>query len=433
MTLIAMARSALLGVTLSGAVALGQPVAQAPLSESKKISVEYRGTLKDALREIASKGGINLVVTGDLDQSSEVYLKDVTAEEALATVAAAYHLKVTQHGTIWTLRPMNEDELESAIEKAEDEAEAEAAAPQPSKQPLLPAAPPPVPRASKKGRSSNDRVGTGPVVVEAGKVVDSAVSYGGSVTLQPGAVVEDDVVAFGGDVILESGAIIEGDAVSFGGQIKKGPGSEVHGEEVSMGGSLGSKVGAGLASTIRAQEDGRGDEKASENRDDRLGKFLLKFALLFGLGFLFMMFAPARMKQLESELRSDPVKCGLTGLIGAAALFPLSVLLVVTVIGILPMIALWVMVMLGVAMGIAAIAAQVGSRLPVPGAKKTQAVVLALGLLALLLAAQVPVLGPIAIWVLCLISLGAIIRTRFGQRPRGFPEADPIADATVVG
>ncbi|MHB8876293.1 MAG: hypothetical protein ACYC8T_21585, partial [Myxococcaceae bacterium] len=63
----------------------------APAETSKNVTVEFRGSLRDGLREIASKGGLNLVATGDLSEPAEVYLKDVSAESALATVAAAYH------------------------------------------------------------------------------------------------------------------------------------------------------------------------------------------------------------------------------------------------------------------------------------------------------------------------------------------------------
>ena len=59
---------------------------------------------------------------------------------------------------------------------------------------------------------------------------------------------------------------------------------------------------------------------------------------------------------------------------------------------------------------------------PVLRGRKTQAAVLALGLALLLLVAQVPVLGGLVTAAACFVSLGAIVRTRFGQRPRGTPE-----------
>ena len=69
------------------------------------ISVEQHGTLREALNTIATKGGINLVITGDLSQPAEVVLKDVTAEEAIEAVAAAYSLEVSKQGKVWVLKP----------------------------------------------------------------------------------------------------------------------------------------------------------------------------------------------------------------------------------------------------------------------------------------------------------------------------------------
>ena len=69
------------------------------------ITVEFHGSLREALREVAHKGGLNLIATGDLDVDAEVDLKDVTAEEALASVGRAYDLQVTHEGKLWVVKP----------------------------------------------------------------------------------------------------------------------------------------------------------------------------------------------------------------------------------------------------------------------------------------------------------------------------------------
>src|SRR5215467_980769 len=89
--------------------ATGGAVRQAPAlaaTPAKKISIEYRGPLKDALKKIASQGGINLVASGDLSEEVEVLLNEVSPEEALKTLAVTYHLRIDRSGSIWTLRPM---------------------------------------------------------------------------------------------------------------------------------------------------------------------------------------------------------------------------------------------------------------------------------------------------------------------------------------
>lgn len=403
---------------------------------ARNVTVEFRGKLKDGLREIAAKGGMNLIVTGELDQPAEIYLKDASAEEALSTVAAAYQLKVLRQGSIWTMRPLTEKERESAPKE-------EVAAPPPL--PALPPLPPSPFSAEEKedfgekqdrlkkkmeklktklGRKgTGERVGTGSVVVEEGAVVESAVAFGGDLTVRGGAVVEDDAVAFGGDVVLERGSVVEGDAVAFGGQVRQEEGAVVEGDAVSMG------IGGSLARKLHRGDSAKKDEEQASPRKEirstpRLPGFFLRFALLFGLGFLFLMFMPARMKEIEGELRRDPIKCGVTGFFGSLLLVVLTVLLAVTIVGIPFAIVLWLLVGLGIAMGFSVIASEIGLKLPVFRKSKTQALVLALGLLVLLGAAEIPVLGPISMTLLGLAALGAIIRTRFGQTPKGIPRPD---------
>ena len=54
---------------------------------------------------------------------------------------------------------------------------------------------------------------------------------------------------------------------------------------------------------------------------------------------------------------------------------------------------------------------------------KTQAAVLALGTLVLLMLGLIPVLKYLLLGTAACLALGATIRTRFGTRPREFPEA----------
>ncbi|MFP2934343.1 hypothetical protein ACLESO_56360, partial [Pyxidicoccus sp. 3LG] len=97
----------LLGAPLAlGAEAQSAPKAEVSAPAARTIDVSFRGSLRDALKTIADKGGLNLVVTGDLDTPAEVHLRGVTANQALRTVARAYSLRLEQDGSIFTLRPM---------------------------------------------------------------------------------------------------------------------------------------------------------------------------------------------------------------------------------------------------------------------------------------------------------------------------------------
>ncbi|NOK19970.1 polymer-forming cytoskeletal protein [Corallococcus carmarthensis] len=490
----------LLGAPL--ALAEGAPAPAAATAPARTIDVSFRGSLRDALKTIAEKGGLNLVVTGDLDTPAEVRLRGISAEQALRTVARAYSLHLEQDGSIFTLRPLTAKEKESGMSPA-------ATPPAPPAAPVAPpviAATPPAPPAPpaldedatpeeiaqareeareeakrareeakqaakeeaeaakervreeirsfrdsfkhKKGkRGARDVVARGQnLEVKEGESVESAVVYGGNLIVK--GTVEDDAVAFGGN--LEIQGHVEGDAHAFGGNVILGPNAQVEGDVSAFGGqvqkadgalvegSLESFGGAGLGRMVageikRGMQDVQSHDAASADADadddddhDRggggLASFILQFALLFGLGFLGQMFFPTRMKELGDEIRANPARNFWVGLVGAAALIPLTIVLCITLIGIPVAFALLVASMLGTALGYAAIASELGTRLPVMRGRKTQAVVLALGLGIILLISHIPVVGVLLNLILNPLAFGAVIRTRFGYRGRGMPE-----------
>jgi hypothetical protein len=490
----------LLPALLLGApLALGAETATAPQAASapadRTIDVSFRGSLRDALKTIADKGGLNLVVTG------EVHLRGVTANQALRTVARAYSLRLEQDGSIFTLRPMTAKEKDAAASgdsaaaatPAPAEAPQAAATPSMPSMPSMPAMPPmppmpPMPsfpseedadeirEAQEEAREQMDRAreemhktreqlrrnrrGGRDVVargqsleVKEGQDVESAVVYGGNLLVK--GHVEDDAVAFGGN--LEIHGHVEGDAHAFGGNVILGPDARVDGDVSSFGGTVeradGAQVegsvetfgGAGLGRMVageikngmrEARNEGRhshDDADESDGDEDHdgggLAGFILTFAVLFGLGFLGQMFFPARMKQLGDEVRRRPVQTGLTGFLGLLAMVPLTVVLCITIIGIPAALVLWMAAPLAAALGYAAVASELGTHLPLLRGRKTQAVVLALGLLVLMVVGVIPVLGAIVSFLIVLMALGAVIRTRFGNnRPRGMPE--PLINST---
>lgn len=452
------------------------------------ISLQYQGPLKGALKEIALKGNINVVVAGSLDESVQVNLTDVSAEEALETVAKVYSLEVTKQGKLWILRerpalpaatppalaappalpgevakppvPPTPTADEAQMAAANTDADEEAGSPeelaQAAAEKLREKAEAARERAEELSEKAHElaeakkeqleslrkvaqasaelernRVSTGaPVTVEANSTVDSAVAYGGPVIIEPNAVVEGDAVAFGGNVELGANAVVEGDAVSFGGTVIKGPNAVVRGETVSMGGSgLGSAISRAVVKQERLKERDTDETSEGWSLGRNLAKFLLQFALFFGLGFLLMMFAPERMKAIEATIRAEPAKNGLTGLIGLFAAVPATLLLVVTLVGIPVAMLMWLALALIIPVGLAAVANLLGAALPTGPLRRTQATVLAVGLLVLMLVKSIPVLGGLLLAVAVAVSLGAIIRTRFGQPPRGTPvlESSPVA------
>ena len=188
---------------------------------------------------------------------------------------------------------------------------------------------------------------------------------------------------------------------------------------------------------VKTQRTQRVSE-ASDAEDERSGfgrgvaKFLLEFAVLFGLGFVMMMFAPQRMKALEASIRAEPGKNGLAGLLGAIGVLALAAMLTVTLVGIPVVILMFPTVLLAVTVGLSAVANTIGAKMPTGKLRKTQALVLAVGLLVLVLSFQVPVLGLMVFFLTAAIAFGAIIRTRFGQNTRGTPMLDPMQTAPMM-
>ncbi len=427
------------------------------------VSLQFDGSLKDALQEIAKKGGLNVVVIGDFDEQVQVHLADASAEEALDTVALAYQLGVTRQGKVWvikraagtptvpTVAPVTAaalseavtTEAQAAAQAARDGAEAareradelreQADAVREQTREAMEAererAAALREEAKAQAELARHRVGAGgPVTVERGSRVETAVAYGGPVVIEEDATVTGDAVAFGGDVVVKRGAVVQGDAVSFGGSVVKEDGATVRGDAVSLGGA---GLGAAMAKNmVRTQRATRPD--ADEALSDRgtvgrsVAGFLARFAVFFGLGFVLMMFAPQRMRALEATVRAEPGKNGLAGFFALLASVPLTVMLLVTVIGIPVAVLLWVGLALVVPVGLAVVANTIGGALPTGRVRKTQALALGLGLLALMLAVELPVVGPLLLTLAIFVSLGAVVRTRFGQPRRGLPMVDSL-------
>jgi hypothetical protein len=281
----------------------------------------------------------------------------------------------------------------------------------------------------KENDSVENAVVYGGNLLVKGHVEEDAVAFGGN--LEVSGSVEGDAHAFGGNVILRPGAVVKGDVSSFGGTVERDDNAVVEGSTESFGGAnLGRIVASELKESLRDvkkvrhdDEDSAGAAEHEERHGSGVPGFLLWFATLFGVGFLAQIFFPARMKELGTELRTQPVKSGVAGVLGTLALVPLSVLICITIIGIPVAIGLWVVVLpLAAALGFAALASEIGMKLPILRGRKTQAAVLALGLLVLLLLSKLPILGPVALVIATLMGIGAVIRTRFGIRPKGMPE-----------
>jgi hypothetical protein len=468
--------SALLVFAL-GVAGAGWPWTADAAQSARRISIEYRGPLRDALRKIAADGGINLVVSGEMNEDAEVYLrlKAVTPEEALRTVASAHHLRIDQSGSIWTVRPMTEQERasESAMPPPPDTSAPRDSEP-PSDKPAPPASSDDAEaaasaRAAKEAAEAlaaspaddhrrgvdtkrlkqnlkqlqkdlrrhrvraNDRVVQGSMVIEENETIHNATTIGGSLTVNGNTT--GDAVALGGSLTVNGH--IGGNAVAMGGSIHLGPKAVVDGDVAAVGGEVskeeGAEIGGNQTSSSALANFGLKnliDEMKSQDRHEHSSfprfaapGFFLRYAFFFIVAFFFAVFLPARMRQVEQELEAQPVLCGLTGLVAVVALAPVCIFLVfIPILGWLTLPVVVVLALAAAAMSLAAITQEIGMRLPFFRGKRTQALVLAMGALVLTIVSEIWFLGPLALLLAVTLAFGAVVRTRFGQMPKGVPQ-----------
>jgi len=305
--------------------------------------------------------------------------------------------------------------------------------------------------------SSADRVAFGKkVTVAKGAEVDEVVSFGGDILVQEDAHIRGDLVAMGGDIDVERGALIDGDVVSFGGSLSLGEDCTVRGDASAMGGDLrlargarvlGSRFSAGgdqgqVQDRDRDPSSGAGGQRSRLSPPPRakhfsragiLGKMWgglistsARTLAIFVLGFLALLASPRRIDRmrrplLPSTLHQTP-KLFAIGLFASLAMIPLTVLLIMTVVGILILPVLYLIYFITLFLGWTVLALAIGRRLLTAG-KRTPVRELALGLLVLLaltLLSQLPLVGFIISILLfggAMVGSGAVLATRFGHPP----------------
>jgi hypothetical protein len=292
-------------------------------------------------------------------------------------------------------------------------------------------------------RHSNERVEVGGSITigEDELIEGDVVAVGGTVTVH--GTVEGDCVAIGGDVILHDGAVIEGDAVAVGGKVRSTGDAEVLGERVSI------DIGLNVGEWFRGWGHD-GDHTFTFEPPRGLTFFLRLVKLLGVLLVVSLVYALAgkRMEVVARRIDEEPGQSFLIGLLAVCAtpfaFVVTSILLAITLIGILliPVLAALVAA-LGVA-GVTAAALAVGRRVLAARAKDGVLVPagspyrsLAVGVLALYsvrivgwlldvawnfldpAALLFNVLGAFVLAFASILGYGALMTSRFGTRPVG--------------
>ncbi|MHB9029570.1 MAG: hypothetical protein ACYC9O_12440 [Candidatus Latescibacterota bacterium] len=274
----------------------------------------------------------------------------------------------------------------------------------------------------------------GDVVVEAGKTMESAVSFGGNVTVL--GTVTEAAVAIGGNVFVESGGRVLGDAVAIGGNVSIRDNAAVEQDAVTLGGEL-LVAPTGQIGGERVHIAGIGG-KVFPNFWENISRviFLGPFAGVFGalgatiLLFFFLMrvivwiavaalvyhFFPENVESMAVSLRQRFWAALAYGLLILLLIPFIFLFLLVSLIGI-PLIPISALTLFLVYLfGSAGVALWAGRLLPNPASRSGMANLL-LGILVISLLRLIPGVGFLMWLILSSVSLGIAVISRFGRRP----------------
>jgi hypothetical protein len=381
---------------------------------------------RDALLEIGRQSGLSITLPPGMHGKVTAHFKDTPVEEVLLAVLSQAGLSAERTGNVVVVasgrggRRLNfesfseiGEEIDRLTEDATRSAEREARRAEREAR-----------RASGGSRSDRENVG-GDVVVEPGEAARDVSAVRGSVTLRPGAEAREvvavlgsvtleagasarQVVAIGGDVHVGPGASVEQDAVAIGGRVLVDPAGDVGGQKVTVG------VGA-VGEAIRSFSLHGHEESSSAGWG--LAAWMAKFGVMLLLAFLLLTFFPRRVEAVGASLLSSPGTSVLAGLLGLLAQPILSLLLVVTIVGIPLLVVQALGIGVAYLMGVTAVAVLIGRAMPAALHRGTVILQLAIGLGLVLLAFAIPFVGWLLWATLVMATFGAVLRTRFGQTP----------------
>ena len=412
---------AILAATLAGAQPSETPAAgTGPFGEAglKNVTLdETSGTVEAALIAISKQTGLGLAMTAakaDLEKPLTLVISDRPAGEVLDIIQASTDLELEMRDGILLVRSRAKPpspEPGAAPQKDEPRTTADDDGggarrwfdhPRWHKQKKRVEFGGPV--VVEKGEHLHSAVSIGDTTTVFGHLDQDAVSIGSSVFVKSGAVVEGKAVAIGGKVVIDPGAVVEDEAVAIGGKVEVAEGGEVDGDRVSipmplpaMGGLAGAFGGLLVLHIMGA---------------------ITRSIVFFGLALLLVWLIPRRLEVVEEYMREKPGISVLSGFLVFAALVPLFIVLAVTIIGI-PLIPIAAIMLTGlVILGVAAVISWLGYKVPLFKENKTPVKAVIIGFVAFTIINLIPLLGCLFLMVATFAGVGAAFQSRFGGRPR---------------
>lgn len=242
--------------------------------------------------------------------------------------------------------------------------------------------------------------------VPANTQVENVVVFGANARI--GGRVFGEVVCIGGSVYLESTAVVDGTAVAIGGTVELSPGAQVYGEQVSVGlGSLGQLWPRIVP--FGSYSFGVGCW--------RHGFAFARLLMVVFLGFIVFWLFQQPVERIAGSINLNPAKATLFGLLSYLALIPLTILLIITILGIPLVPILWLLVFVARLMGQVALGLLAGRWLaPYLKLEVADGALALLGLVVLALVSFLPVIGGLASLFYGLVGFGAAIWSRLGTQ-----------------
>ncbi|MCE5322228.1 hypothetical protein LLG46_02810 [bacterium] len=261
--------------------------------------------------------------------------------------------------------------------------------------------------ASSSQTEVQDRVQvTGNVTVGPGETVGDAVAVMGNVTVK--GHVTGEATAVMGNIVVENGGVVDGNATTVCGQVIQKNGGKIKGQTTSVGGWKGISGipwgWAGFGWIFGLWGD-------------------LAYALVMAvLAALVVALFPARMETVAGTLLEQPGRSALFGIVSGLLIVPVTMLLILTIIGI-PLVPLEILlIIIAFIVGQICAGLAVGNRIisainkpPLPSVLAA-----AIGMLVLGIVKMMPFIGGLLVFAMYVLAFGAVIITGFGTHKNWF-------------
>ena len=272
-----------------------------------------------------------------------------------------------------------------------------------------------------------DTVVDGDVVLTGGPLtIDGVVKGDAAVTGGPLKItgeVHGDAVAIGGPMTLTRTAVVHEDAVCIGGPLHVEDGASILGESVNVGGGAGPYD---VIDTILGNPSVHGPHHIPMIA--QIGGWLFTTLAVLLFAALVTLLAPRATNVIATAIEREPGRVTLFGVVGW--LVAIAVCIVLTVLCITSILVPFVLVIVAAALlvGSVGVSLYVGQKLTrlLKWRIASTLALTVIGVLALRATAIVGILPPLGQWMLFVVStavvvlsLGAVIMTKFGTDPTG--------------